>query len=105
MRIHNAQEVLDFWEEIYGDLDQSWKIKFLKHPCMKSILKYQSDNIKFAIRRNQKLNAVLDDLENQKLNKETFDRRVNPYYDSGRDEPQSKIERREKDGGRWGRTF
>jgi hypothetical protein len=105
MRIHNAQEVLDFWEEIYGDLDQSWKFKFLKHPCMKSILKHQSDNIKVAIRRNQKLAEVLDDLENQKSNKETFDRKVNPYYDSGRDEPQSKIERREKDGGRWGRTF
>jgi hypothetical protein len=105
MRIHNAQEVLDFWEEIYGKLDQKWQVKFLRHPCMKSILKHQSDNIKVAIRRNQKLNDVLDDLESQKIKKETFDRKVNPYFDSVPDASESKIERREKDGGRWGRTF
>jgi len=105
MRIHNAEEVLAFWEEIYGQLESSWKNKFLKHPSMKEILKHQSDNIKVAIRRNKKLSEVLDDLNNQKASKEAFDRKHNPFYESQQDQSSSKIERREKDGGRWGRSF
>jgi hypothetical protein len=105
MRIHNPEEVLAFWEEIYGPLEPSWRNKFLKHPSMKAILKNQSDNIKVAIRRNKKLSEVLDDLHNQKVNKEAFDIKQNPFYESRQEESSSKIERREKDGGRWGRSF
>ena len=105
MRIHNQEEVLAFWEEIYGPLESSWKNKFLKHPSMKGILKHQSDNIKVAIRRNKKLSDVLDDLHKQGVNKEAFDRKHNPFHESQQDQSLSKIERREKDGGRWGRSF
>jgi hypothetical protein len=105
MRIQNEQHVLAFWEEIYGALEEKWKSRFMNHKCMRSILNHNSDNIKVAIRRNKNLSDVLNDLENQKLNKEIFKRKVNPYRDSIPDEPQSKVERRERDGGRWGRQF
>ena len=72
MRIHNPEEVLAFWEEIYGPLEPYWKNKFLKHPSMKGILKNQSDSIKVAIRRNKKLSKVLDDLHKQAADKEDF---------------------------------
>ena len=105
MRIHNPEEVLAFWEEIYGPLEPYWKNKFLKHPSMKGILKNQSDSIKVAIRRNKKLSEVLDDLHKQGADKEDFNRKQNPFHKSKQDESSSKIGRREKDGGRWGRSF
>jgi|688.fasta_scaffold164203_2 ribosomal protein L17 len=105
MRIHNSEEVLKFWEEIYGTLEPKWKTKFLYHPCMKAILKHQSDNIKVAIRRNKELANVLEDLINQGAKKESFDRKQNPFRESQSDQSLSKIERREKDGSRWGRSF
>jgi hypothetical protein len=105
MRIHNPEEVLAFWEEVYGHLDSSWKTKFLKHPAMKGILKHQSDNIKVSIRRNKKLSEVLEDLLNQGREKAAFDMKLNPFHESQQDQSLSKIERREKDGGRWGRSF
>ena len=105
MRIHNSEEVLKFWEEIYGTLEPKWKTKFLYHPCIKGILKHQSDNIKVAIRRNKELANVLEDLLNQGSKKESFDRKQNPFRESQSDQSLSKIERREKDGGRWGRSF
>ncbi len=105
MRIQNEEQVLAFWEEIYGALDEKWKTRFITHRCIRLILNHNSDNIKVAIRRNKKLSDVLSDLENQKINKETFKQKVNPYHDSMPDESQSKVERRERDGGRWGRSF
>ena len=105
MRIQNAQDVLKFWEEVHGTLDAKWIVEFLKHQTIRFILNHDSDKIKVALRRNQKLEEVLIDLENQVTKKEDFDRQINPYYDSKQYESQSKIEQREKDGGRWGRTF
>ena len=106
MRIHNQQELMEFWEEIYGQVKPVWRRAFLKHDAIKEILTYQSDQIKVAVRRNQKLNDVLKDLYHQSQCKEEFDRKQNPFYDANQgDESPSKIEQREIDGGRWGRSF
>ena len=105
MRVHKPEEVLKFWEEVYGPLDSSLKNNFLKHLSMKEILKYQSDNIKVAIRRNKKLADILTDLKNQGKNTDAFNKKHNPFHDSQQNQSQSKIERREKDGGRWGRSY
>ena len=73
---------------------------------MKRILKFESDQIKVAIRRNKKLDAVLEDLIQQSIKKEDFNRRQNPFLDSvEKQESTSKIENREREGRRWGRTF
>ena len=106
MRIHNSSELLVFWGEIYGGLNPTWKKAFLRHSAIKEILTYKSEQIMVAVRRNQKLNDVLKDLHHQAQRKEEFDRKQNPFYDANQgDESQSKIEQREIEGGRWGRSF
>lgn len=54
MRIHNSNELLVFWVEIYGDLKPAWKKAFLRHSAIKEILNYKSEQIIVAVRRNQK---------------------------------------------------
>ena len=106
MRIHNSNELLVFWAEIYGGLKPTWQKAFLRHSAIKEILSYKSEQIMVAVRRNQKLNVVLKDLHHQAQRKEEFDRKQNPFHDSKQGhESSSKIERREKEGGRWGRSF
>ena len=105
-RIHNPQTLLDFWEQIHGELKPKWRTKFLQHSAVKAILTFSSDQIKVAIRRRVKLNDVLGDLKDQAKRKEQFDRKQNPFYDANsRNESSSKIERRELESGRWGRTL
>ena len=105
-RIHDSKELLVFWEEIYGGLKPVWKRTFLGHSAIQGILSYTSEQIMVAVRRNQKLNDVLTDLHHQAQRKEEFDRKQNPFHDSKQGhESSSKIERREKEGGRWGRSF
>ena len=106
MRIHNQQELLEFWEQVHGDLKEELKKGFVSNSSIKQILAFESDHIKVAIKRNMKLIDVLKDLQNQAKRKEEFDRKQNPFYDANlRDEPSSKIEKREQEGGRWGRRF
>lgn len=106
MRIHNASELLVFWTDTYGDLKPAWKKAFLRHSAIKEILSYKSEQIVVAVRRNQRLNDVLKDLYHQVNNKEEFDRKQNPFYDANQgNESPSRIEQREIEGGRWGRSF
>lgn len=84
MRIYRSKDVLNFWEETYGELKTVWKPLFLNHRAMRKILKFDSDQIKVAIRRNKKLDMVLQDLEAQNINKEEFDRKQNPFYDANK---------------------
>ena len=106
MRIHNQEELLEFWEQVHGELKVELKKESIKNSTMKKILAFESDHIKVAIKRNMKLIDVLKDLQNQAKRKEEFDRKQNPFYDANlRDEPSSKIEKREQEGGRWGRRF
>jgi hypothetical protein len=98
-------ELLIFWEQAHGELKPELKIGFLKHPDIKQILTFESDHIKVAVKRNVKLQDVLKDLTNQAIRKEEFERKQNPFYDANQsDEPSSKIEEREQEGGRWGRS-
>jgi hypothetical protein len=46
---------------------------------MRKILKFDSDQIKVAIRRNKKLDMVLQDLEAQSEDKEEFDKNILNY--------------------------
>lgn len=106
MRIYRPKDVLQFWEETYGVLKPIWKPLFINHRAMKKILKYNSDKIKVAIRRNKRLDEVLEDLLLQDVKKEAFERQQNQFYDANqKDVPLSKIESREREGKRWGRSF
>ena len=106
MRIYRPKDVLNFWEEIYGELKTVWKPLFLNHRAMRKILKFDSDQIKVAIRRNKKLENVLEDLIEQSIKKEDFSKRQNPFINSvDTHKSTSKIENREREGKRWGRTF
>jgi hypothetical protein len=106
MRIHNQQELLEFWEQVHGDLKVELKKGFINNSTIKQILAFEADHIKVAIKRNLKLIDVLRDLQDQAKRKEDFDRKQNPFYDANlRDEPSSKIEKREQEGGRWGRSM
>lgn len=77
MRRHNPKTLLEFWEQIHGELKPKWRTKFLQHSAVKAILTFSSDQIKVAIRRRVKLNDVLDDLKVQVKRKEEFDRKQN----------------------------
>lgn len=106
MRIYRPKDVLQFWEETYGVLKPIWKPLFLNHGAMKKILKYNSDKIKVAIRRNKRLDDVLEDLILQGVKKDAFERQQNQFYDANqKDVPLSNIESRELEGKRWGRSF
>ena len=106
MRLYRPRDVLQFWEETYEALKPVWKPLFLNHRAMKRILKFDSDQIKVAIRRSKKLDDILEDLIEQSIKKDDFGRKQNPFFDTNapRDSA-SKIENRERDGNRWGRTF
>jgi hypothetical protein len=72
---------------------------------MSEILKFESDKIKVAVRRNQKLIDVLKDLQNQELKKEEFLDKYDRYRNSREINIGSKIENRERESGRWFRRF
>ena len=105
MRIFKPEHILAFWQEIHGVLDSKWHKVFLKDPSIKQILQFDDENIKVAIRRNQKLKEVLEDLNLQAMKKEEFLDVWDPYRNSRDNTHWSKIEAREKEGGRWGRRF
>lgn len=105
MRIFKPEHVMEFWQEIHGTLDIKWHRKFLHHRSMNEILKFESDNIKVAVRRNQKLVDVLKDLQNQELKKEEFLDKYDKYRNSRENNIGSKIENRERESGRWFRRF
>ena len=81
------------------------KLRFLHHECMKNILKHRPERIAVAVKRNAKLKDILEDLYAQDDNTQEFLDKYYPYRNAAPEEPGSRIERREKDGGRWGRRF
>jgi hypothetical protein len=105
MNIRKSEDVLKFWQEVWGTLQPIWHKKFLKHRSMKEILTHPSDHIKVAIRRNQKLADVASDLRKQVARTEEFLDKYDKYRNSREVETGSKIENREREGNRWGRTF
>ena len=105
MNINKPADLLAFWQEIHGQLDNKWHQKFLKDKLIKEILNHPTDNIKVAVRRNRKLLEILDDLRNQVDKKEAFLDKYDKYRNSREGETGSKIESRDREGKRWGRTF
>jgi hypothetical protein len=105
VRIYKPKHILAFWQEIHGALDSKWHQVFLKDPSIKQILQFDDEKIKVAIRRNQKLIEILEDLRIQAVKKEEFLDKWDPYRNSRDNTGGSKIERREEEGGRWGRRF
>ena len=72
---------------------------------MKDILNQRPERIAVAVRRNAKLQEVLEDLYAQDNRTQEFLDKYYPYRGSQPEELGSRIEQREKDGGRWGRQF
>ena len=105
MNIKKPDDLLAFWQEIYGELDAKWHKKFLRDKSVKEILTHQTDNIKVAVRRNKKLKEILSDLRAQVDKREEFLDKYDKYRNSREVNTGSKIEKREREGKRWGRTF
>jgi len=105
MNVKKPADLLAFWQEIYGELDTKWHKEFLKNKFVKEILTHPTDNIKVAVRRNKKLVEVLSDLRNQVDKREAFLDKEDKYRNSREINTGSKIEEREREGKRWGRTF
>jgi len=62
MFFRSPEDVLLAWEDTYGSLNEKWRKDFLEHETMKPILKHLDEHIEVAIRRNKKLNSILEDL-------------------------------------------
>ena len=105
MNIKKPVDLLAFWQEVHGELDAKWHKKFLKDKSIKEILTHPTDNIKVAVRRNKKLAEILIDLRAQVMKKEDFLDKYDKYRNSRESNTGSKIEEREREGKRWGRTF
>ena len=105
MNIQKPSDLLAFWQELYGELDTKWHRVFLKDKAVKEILTHTSDHIKVAVRRNKKLSEILQDLREQEDKNEAFLDKYDRYRNSRQREFGSKIENREREGKRWGRTF
>ena len=106
MNIRKSEDLLAFWEKIHGVLEtKDLRSRFLHHECMKEILKHRQERIAVAVRRNAKLHDVLQDLYVQDNRTQEFLDKYYPYRDSQPEDLGSRIEQREKDGGRWGRRF
>jgi len=105
MNIRKPADLLAFWQEIHGELDTKWHTEFLEDKSIKEILYHPTDNIKVAVRRNKKLLEILGDLRNQVDKTEAFLDKYDKHRNSREINTGSKIEEREREGKRWGRTF
>jgi hypothetical protein len=107
MNIFNKPaDLLKFWQEVHGELDEKWKSVFLKDSNVKEILKHPNDRIAVAIRRKVKLVDILEDLYDQDSKQAEFKLKQNPYHHSIPDQPgRGTIEKREIEGNRFGRQF
>lgn len=105
MNIKKPADLLAFWQEVHGELHAKWHKTFLKDKSIKEILTHPSENIKVAVRRNKKLAEILRDLRAQVMKKEEFLDKYDKYRNTREVNTGSKIEEREREGKRWGRTF
>lgn len=105
MNIKKPADLLTFWQDVHGELDAKWHKEFFKDKSVKEILSHPTDNIKVAVRRNKKLREILSDLRTQVVKKEEFLDKYDKYRNSREVNTGSKIEEREREGKRWGRTF
>jgi len=105
VNIRKPADLLAFWQEVYGELDTKWHGEFLRDKSVKEILTHPTDNIKVAVRRNKRLVEILSDLRNQVDKKEAFLDKYDKHRNSRKTYTGSKIEEREREGKRWGRTF
>ena len=103
---NKAQDVLNFWESVHGELDAKWRSVFLSDKTVKEIIKHKNDRIAVAIRRNTKLVDILEDLFKQEDRHHEFLLSQNPYFESIPDEPgRGDVEKREIQSNRFGRRF
>ena len=100
MNIKKPADLLAFWQQIHGDLDAKWHKEFVKDKSINEILTYPSDNIKVAVRRNNKLAEIVSDLRAQGMKKEEFLDKYDKYRNSREVNTGSKIEEREREGKR-----
>ena len=106
MNIRKPEDLLAAWENVHGKLESDvLRKRFLEHECLADILKQRPERIAVAVRRNAKLHDVLQDLYAQDNRLEEFLDKYYPYRNSQPEVLGSKVEQRERDGGRWGRKF
>jgi hypothetical protein len=105
LNIKKPADLLAFWQEVHGELDVKWHKTFLKDKSITEILTHPTDNIKVAVRRNKTLAEILSDLRAQVMKKEEFLDKYDKHRNSREVNTGSKIEEREREGKRWGRTF
>lgn len=59
MKTFNAQDVLNAWQGIYGDLEADLHEKFLAHPAMGAILLFPENWIRECLKHTPKLHKIL----------------------------------------------
>ncbi len=59
----SAEELLELWQSVHGQLNAEWKKEFLNKPQINIILQFKSELIIPAVHKNQKLVDILVSLE------------------------------------------
>ena len=52
-------EILNIWQEKWGDLDPKWKDQFLNSPYLDRIMQFDSQIIVESVSRSKRLGAIL----------------------------------------------
>lgn len=72
------QDVLNFWQELYGQLEPSWQEKFLNDPDVKEMCSHHPANIRRAVTNSKKIEFALNriiarELKNENSTEELLD--------------------------------
>lgn len=62
-RAWTPQDVLIYWQEVYGQLEQSWQEKFLNDPYVKEICVHHPEHIRNAVTKLKKIELALNQIK------------------------------------------
>jgi hypothetical protein len=54
-RAWSSQDILNYWQEVHGKLDQTWQERFLANRCVKLMCRHHPAHIKRAIANTKKI--------------------------------------------------
>ena len=75
-----SQDVMNFWQEVYGNLDTTWKEIFLDDPFVKEICLHHPAHIRNAVMRFRKVELALQHILARELQNERIsDAQLNDY--------------------------
>lgn len=76
-------KILEFWESEYGNLDSSWRSKFLLNPYVNEMCAHHPANIRKAILNNKKVeNALKFIYQIEESSEEYAERILDDYHPS-----------------------